>query len=182
MGTLKQADEKGLLDRGHRVVNWCPRCETAIADSEVEYWDEQDPSIFVKFPIHGLMNEYLVIWTTTPWTLPANVAVAVDKDFIYARVEAIKEGKKEILWIAKDLVEPVLKRGKYQDYSILSEKTGEELAGTTYDSPLADLIPRQKEIVHTVVTAGFVEMNKYRHGPYRPGHGWELSPWCGERP
>lgn len=171
--TLKQADEKGLLDRGHRVVNWCPRCETAIADSEVEYWDEQDPSIFVKFPIHGLMNEYLVIWTTTPWTLPANVAVAVDKDFIYARVEAIKEGKKEILWIAKDLVEPVLKRGKYQDYSILSEKTGEELAGTTYDSPLADLIPRQKEIVHTVVTAGFVEMDNTGMVHIAPGHGWD---------
>ncbi|HOJ96260.1 MAG TPA: isoleucine--tRNA ligase [Methanospirillum sp.] len=171
--TLQQADEKGLLERGHRVVNWCPRCETAIADSEVEYWDEQDPSIFVKFPIRGLDNEYLVIWTTTPWTLPANVAVAVDKDFTYARVEAVKDKKVEILWIAKDLVEPVLKRGKYQDYSILSEKTGEELAGIIYDSPLAHLIPRQKEIVHTVVTAGFVEMDNTGMVHIAPGHGWD---------
>ncbi|NLM28883.1 MAG: class I tRNA ligase family protein, partial [Methanomicrobiales archaeon] len=87
---VQRADERGLLERGHRVVNWCPRCETAIADSEVEYWDETDPSIFVKFPITGRENEYLVIWTTTPWTLPANVAVAVNPAFIYARVRAKK--------------------------------------------------------------------------------------------
>ncbi|MBR6496633.1 MAG: class I tRNA ligase family protein, partial [Methanomicrobium sp.] len=72
---IKKADEKKILDTGYRVVNWCPRCETAIADSEVEYWDEEDPSIYVKFPIKDRKNEYLVIWTTTPWTLPANVAV-----------------------------------------------------------------------------------------------------------
>lgn len=171
--TLKKADEKGLLERGHRVVNWCPRCETAIADSEVEYWDEQDPSIFVKFPISGLDNEYLVIWTTTPWTLPANVAVAVDANFTYARVEAVKGDKKEILWIAKELVEPVLKKGKYQDFTVLSEKTGEELSGITYDSPLADLIPRQKRIKHKVVTAGFVEMDNTGMVHIAPGHGWD---------
>ncbi|NLV26369.1 MAG: isoleucine--tRNA ligase [Methanomicrobiales archaeon] len=171
--TLKQAHEKGLLEKGHRVVNWCPRCETAIADSEVEYWDEQDPSIFVKFPIQGLENEYLLIWTTTPWTLPANVAVAVDKDFVYARVEAVKDGNKEILWIAKELVEPVLKRGKYQDYTILSEKTGSELVGTRYSSPLVHLIPRQKEIDHQVVTADFVEMDNTGMVHIAPGHGWD---------
>ena len=77
---LKRADEEGMLDLGHRVVNWCPRCETAIADAEVEYWDERDPSVFVKFPLAEEENEFLVIWTTTPWTLPANVAVAVDPE------------------------------------------------------------------------------------------------------
>ena len=171
--TLKQADEKELLERGHRVVNWCPRCETAIADSEVEYWDEEDPSIFVKFPIFNYSNEYLVIWTTTPWTLPANVAVAVDKDFVYARVEAEKNEKSEILWIAKDLIEPVLKRGKYQKYTILSEKKGQELVGTRYISPLADLVPRQKEIDHQVVTADFVEMDNTGMVHIAPGHGWD---------
>lgn len=170
---LKQAHEKGLLERGHRVVNWCPRCETAIADSEVEYWDEQDPSVFVKFPVKGETNEYLVIWTTTPWTLPANVAVAVDKDFAYARIEAEKNGKTEVLWIAKDLAEGVLKRGKYQKYAILSEKTGADLVGTRYISPLSDLVPRQKEIDHQVVAAGFVEMDNTGMVHIAPGHGWD---------
>ena len=81
-----------MLDLGHRVVNWCPRCETAIADAEVEYWDERDPSVFVKFPLAEEENEFLVIWTTTPWTLPANVAVAVDPALSYALVRATKEG------------------------------------------------------------------------------------------
>ncbi|HZD43998.1 MAG TPA: class I tRNA ligase family protein, partial [Methanomicrobiales archaeon] len=96
--TLRQAEERGMLEQGHRVVNWCPRCETAIADSEVDYWDESDPSIFVKFPIKGRENEYLVIWTTTPWTLPANVAVAVHPDFDYAKVWAKKGDLEETLW------------------------------------------------------------------------------------
>ena len=68
--TLARAEEKGMLERGYRVVNWCPRCETAIADAEVEYWDEKDPSIFVKFPLKGKKDEYLVIWTTTPGPCP----------------------------------------------------------------------------------------------------------------
>jgi len=170
---LKKADEKGLLERGHRVVNWCPRCETAIADSEVEYWDETDPSVFVKFPIKDTKNEYLVIWTTTPWTLPANVAVAVDKDFIYARVEAEKNDLKEILWIAKDLVEQVLKRGKYQKFTILAEKSGLELEGTGYTSPLSQVVPKQNDIEHKVVTAGFVEMDNTGMVHIAPGHGWD---------
>ncbi|MFA5237847.1 MAG: class I tRNA ligase family protein, partial [Methanoregula sp.] len=112
--TLARAQEKGMLERGFRVVNWCPRCETAIADAEVEYWDETDPSVFVKFPLKGKPDEYLVIWTTTPWTLPANVAVAVAKDFVYARVHAEKNGREEYLWVAEQLIKPVLKKGRYQ--------------------------------------------------------------------
>ena len=79
--TLARAQEKGMLERGYRVVNWCPRCETAIADAEVEYWDETDPSVFVKFPIRGKQNEYLVIWTTTPWTLPGKRRCCRGKGF-----------------------------------------------------------------------------------------------------
>ena len=171
--TLKKADEKGLLERGHRVVNWCPRCETAIADSEVEYQDVRDPSIFVKFPVVGREDEYLVIWTTTPWTLPANVAVAVDPSFCYTRVRAEKDGRSEVLWIACDLVESVLRKGRYQDYAVLEEKAGSELVGTRYESPLADLIPAQKEIVHRVVAADFVAMENTGMVHIAPGHGWD---------
>ncbi|MFA5254589.1 MAG: class I tRNA ligase family protein, partial [Methanoregula sp.] len=156
--TLAKAQEKGMLERGYRVVNWCPRCETAIADAEVEYWDETDPSVFVKFPIRGKADEYLVIWTTTPWTLPANVAVAVGKEFVYARVHAEKNGHEEFLWIAEDLVKSVLKKGRYQQFDVLETKKGTELVGWEYDSPLLDKVPLQKEIAHRVVTADFVAM------------------------
>ncbi len=171
--TLQRADERGLLERGHRVVNWCPRCETAIADSEVEYWDETDPSIFVKFPLAGRQNEYLVIWTTTPWTLPANVAVAVDTDFIYARVLAKKDLGEEILWIAEDLVESVLRLGRYRDFEVLERKPGSDLIGTEYTSPLADQVPHQREIRHRVVAADFVTMENTGLVHIAPGHGWD---------
>ena len=170
---LKRADEKGLLEKGFRVVNWCPRCETAIADSEVEYWDETDPSIFVKFPVRGKENEYLVIWTTTPWTLPANIATAVREDFIYAKVEAEKDGKREYLWIAEELVEDVLRKGRYADYYVIEKATGADLAGTVYDSPLADFIPAQKEVTHRVVTADYVTLENTGMVHIAPGHGWD---------
>ncbi|RXE57096.1 isoleucyl-tRNA synthetase [Methanoculleus taiwanensis] len=171
--TLARAEERGLLERGHRVVNWCPRCETAIADSEVEYWDETDPSIFVKFPIGDRENEYLVIWTTTPWTLPANVAVAVDTDFIYARVLAKRDLGEEILWIADDLVESVLRLGRYQDYEVLEKRPGSDLVGTEYTSPLAAQVPHQREIRHRVVAADFVTMENTGLVHIAPGHGWD---------
>ena len=84
--TLQKAYEKGLLKDSSRVVTWCPRCETALAEAEIEYWDETDPSIMVRFPIKG-DSASLLIWTTTPWTLAANMAVAVHPDFDYARVK-----------------------------------------------------------------------------------------------
>jgi len=170
---IQRADERGLLERGHRVVNWCPRCETAIADSEVEYWDETDPSIFVKFPITGRENEYLVIWTTTPWTLPANVAVAVNSAFTYARVRAKKDGNEEILWIADELVESVLKMGRYQDYTVLERVGGNSLIGTEYASPLAGHVPRQTEIRHRVVAADYVTLENTGLVHIAPGHGWD---------
>jgi isoleucyl-tRNA synthetase len=171
--TLQRADERGLLERGHRVVNWCPRCETAIADSEVEYWDETDPSIFVKFPVAGRENEYLVIWTTTPWTLPANVAVAVNPAFTYARVQAKKDDGEEILWIADELVESVLKMGRYQDYTVLERLNGSDLLGTEYTSPLADLVPHQAEIRHRIVAADYVALENTGLVHIAPGHGWD---------
>ncbi|MDN7012483.1 isoleucine--tRNA ligase [Methanoculleus sp. FWC-SCC3] len=170
---VKRANERGLLERGHRVVNWCPRCETAIADSEVEYWDETDPSIFVKFPVNGRENEYLVIWTTTPWTLPANVAVAVNTAFTYARVQAKKDGHEEILWIADELVESVLKMGRYQDYTVLERASGSDLVGTEYTSPLAGQVPHQAEIRHRVVAADYVALENTGLVHIAPGHGWD---------
>ena len=171
--TLKKAHQHHLLERGLRVVNWCPRCQTAIADSEVEYWDETDYSIYVKFPVQGEDGTYIVIWTTTPWTIPANVAVAVNPEFLYSKVRAWKEGGSEILIMASDLVEQVLKSGRYRDYEVLQTIAAEEMKDLEYDHPLADLVPRQKTISHRVYTADFVTAENTGCVHIAPGHGLE---------
>jgi len=169
--TLKQAHKKGLLEQGRRVVNWCPRCETAIADSEVEYKDRTDPSIYVKFPVVGEKDTYIVIWTTTPWTIPSNIAVAVHPGFEYARVRVNRDGKEEILILASELVECILKEGNYQDYDIIETMLGKDVAGMEYRHPLDDLVPRQKEFTHKVYLADFVTAENTGCVHIAPGHG-----------
>ncbi len=171
--TLKKAHEHNLLERGLRVVNWCPRCQTAIADSEVEYWDETDYSIYVKFPVVGEENTYIVIWTTTPWTIPANVAVAVNPTFEYSRVRAWKDGQVDVLIMASDLVESVLKKGRYKDYELLGTMSAEEMQKLKYSHPLQDLVPRQKDILHGVYAADFVTAENTGCVHIAPGHGLE---------
>ena len=170
---LKKAHEHNLLERGLRVVNWCPRCQTAIADSEVEYWDETDYSIYVKFPVLDEENTYIVIWTTTPWTIPANVAVAVNPTFQYSKVRAWRDGKAEILIMASDLVESVLKIGRYQDYELLQALSAQQMQELSYSHPLGSLVPRQKEISHNVYAADFVTAENTGCVHIAPGHGLE---------
>jgi len=173
--TLKKANERGLLERGFRVVNWCPRCETAIADAEVEYWEETDPSIYVKFPVVGEEKTFMMIWTTTPWTIPANVGVAVHPDFEYSRVRAWKDDPDgaEVLIIASPLVEGVLREGRYKGYEVLDRLGGAELEGLEYDHPLADLIPAQRDIIHKIHLADFVTAENTGSVHIAPGHGLE---------
>ena len=171
---LKRANERGLLEKGLRVVNWCPRCETAIADAEVEYWDETDSSIYVKFPVEEETNTYIIIWTTTPWTIPANVGVAVNPTFEYSKVQAIKgDGHVDILIMASDLVESVLREGRYKDYEVVGKLSAEEMMGLRYRHPLVDLVPRQSRIQHGVYTADFVTAENTGCVHIAPGHGLE---------
>jgi len=171
--TLARAFEKGLVEKGLRVVNWCPRCETAIADSEVEYWDETDPSVYIKFRLKDGDGTYIVVWTTTPWTIPANIAVAVDPDAEYSWVEAEKDGRKETLIMMSSLVEDVLRRGRYQGYRVLKSVLGRELVGMQYEHPLAEEVPAQREIEHRVYAASFVSAENTGCVHVAPGHGLE---------
>jgi len=127
---FKKADEKGLLYLGKYPVHVCPRCETAVAFNEIEYGKQKDKSIYVKFPVDE--NLSLIIWTTTPWTLPANSGIMVNPEIEYAEVQVGNEK-----WIiAKDLVEEVMKKSK-QDYKINKIIMGKELKGIKYQNPLA---------------------------------------------
>ncbi|MDY6764371.1 MAG: class I tRNA ligase family protein, partial [Halobacteria archaeon] len=149
---FKQAYDRGLVERGKRVVNQCPRCVTPVANAEVEYDEVKSPSAYVKFPLvegGGGDKEYLVVWTTTPWTIPANLFVAVDSELEYEKVRAYKEDESgrgresEVLYVASDCVEDVLREGRYKDYETLETLRGSELEGLRYKHPLSEEVPKQ---------------------------------------
>ena len=166
--------EDGYIYRGDFIVNWCPRCQTAIAANEVEYDEITSPSIYVKFPLKGREGN-LVIWTTTPWTIPANTFVAVDGEMTYQEVRAEKDGESEVLYLAEPCVEAVLKKGRYEDYEVLSEVTGEEMVGWEYDHPLAGVVTEYADFegAGQVYTADYVEADRTGLVHSAPGHGQE---------
>ncbi|SKA82964.1 Isoleucyl-tRNA synthetase [Clostridium sp. USBA 49] len=122
---LKQMWEKGLIYKGHKIVPYCPRCGTALSSHEVAqgYKDVKDSSVYVKFKVKG-QDKYILVWTTTPWTLPSNVALAVNKSYDY--VEVIHHD--EHLILAEALL------GKLDcEYEIVRKFKGEELLGLEYE-------------------------------------------------
>lgn len=132
---------KGLIYKDFTSLPYCPRCETSLSNFETNqgYKDNTpDPSVFVKFAIIDRKDEYFLAWTTTPWTLPANLALAVDESFAYGLYEI--EGEK--IWVAKELAERIFGA----ETKLVMEKNGSELVGTRYqplfgitDSPLNQL-------------------------------------------
>ncbi len=164
---IKKAYEKNLLYSDKKVIHWCTRCETAMAGYEVrdEYREVTDPSIYVKARVKG-KDEYILIWTTTPWTLPSNVAIAVHPGFDYVRVLV----DNEILILSKDRL-GILKN----EYKILEEFKGNDLNNLEY-LPILE-IPVQKEIQHRVVMAPeLVNLNEGTGCVHiAPGHGEEDS-------
>ncbi|MDY6818032.1 MAG: isoleucine--tRNA ligase, partial [Halobacteriales archaeon] len=171
---FKQAHERGLVERGKRSISQCPRCETAIAKNEVEYHQVEDPSIYVKFPLREREGS-LVIWTTTPWTIPGNTFVAVDEELTYQAVEAEKDGETEVLYVEESLVEDVLKKGRYEDYEVRDEYEGAEMLGWAYDHPLAEEVPDHVDFAgsHEVYHADYVEADRTGLVHSAPGHGEE---------
>lgn len=156
---IKKMFEKGMLFEGFRVLPYCPRCETALSDAEVDqgYEEKVSPSIYVKFKVVGHENTYLLIWTTTPWTLIDNEAVAVRGDGDYCKVLV----GSEYLIIAKDLV-PEVSKLLGSDLKCVEVFKGESLRGLRYEHPLLDEVPIHKEHKdsHIVVTADFVSLTE----------------------
>jgi len=135
---LKTVHERGWLYTGLRSTQWCPRCGTSLSQHEQagdEYYVElEHPSLFVRLPLKGREGEALVVWTTTPWTLPANVAAAVKPDAEYGRRASGD-------WVAVAL---------HPDDEFVERKRGEELFGWEYEGPFDDL-PAQEGVVHRVI-------------------------------
>ena len=141
---LKQMWDKGLLYEGHKVMPYCPRCGTALSSHEVAqgYKDVKDLTCVAKFKVEGEDNKYILAWTTTPWTLPSNLALCINKAYTY--IEA-KVGD-EILILAKDLVDKVLG----EDYEIAREFPGTQLLGTKYEQlmPFGKVEGKAFEVIH----------------------------------
>ena len=133
--------EKGLIYRAFKPVHWCTHCQTALAEAEVEYANHKSLSIYVKFSLSRgkLFSSFptsILIWTTTAWTLPANLAVAVHPEYEYAVVEISSRGSKEALIIVADMAEEVMKKVDITDYRVAKTIPGKELAGLKYFHPL----------------------------------------------
>ena len=141
---LKQMWDKGLLYEGHKVMPYCPRCGTALSSHEVAqgYKDVKDLTCVAKFKVEGEDNKYILAWTTTPWTLPSNLALCINKAYTY--IEA-KVGD-EILILAKDLADKVLG----EDYEVIREFPGTELLGTKYEQlmPFGKVEGKAFEVIH----------------------------------
>ena len=184
--TLRRAHEKGLLNASSRVVTWCPRCETALAEAEIEYWDETDPSVMVRFPLKEGEGS-LLIWTTTPWTLPSNMAVAVHPDFGYARVRMSGAKGSETVIVMESQAEYVMQKGGYESFEVLERMSGRDLEGTAYVPPFElEAVPRS-EWTFKVLLADYVEKDNTGlvhtapgHGPddYETGKRYGIAPFC----
>ena len=148
---LKTIADKGLLYKGYKIVPYCPRCGTALSSHEVAqgYKDVKEKSVYVKFKIKGRDNAYFLVWTTTPWTLPSNVALCMNAEYDYAEIKA----NGEIYVLAEALV-PTL----FEDYEVISRKKGKEYEYTEYEPMFPYALGTFKEKAFYVVNDSYVTL------------------------
>ncbi len=163
----------GSVYKGKKPVHWCPTCKTALAEAEVKYEDHRSPSIYVKFKMTSPMPKEVgigegkpvsvIIWTTTPWTIPANLAIALHPDFTYVAVDL----GEEIYILAESLLEEVLEKFGIKTYKVLAKFPGKRLEGLKTSHPLYD-----RESV--IVLASYVTLDVGTGCVHTaPGHGQE---------
>jgi len=184
METLAHLADEGLLERQLRAIHWCPTCETALAEAELEYQDDRGPSLYVLFALAaeaagrlGLAGAdgpvHLMIWTTTPWTLPANLAVAVHPDFLYAAVRYAKDGTERVALVAEDLVDRVAREAGLEVRERLATFTGADLHGLAYEHPFMGPPPgaEARQVLADATMVTLEEGTGLVHSA--PGHGRE---------
>lgn len=165
--------KKGYIYKGLKSVYWCTSCETALAEAEIEYAEKKSHTIYVKFPLFDdkgtlpvgidAKKVYAVIWTTTPWTMPANVAIALHPELEYAWVEV----DDEIYLLAVELIDSVVKDAKIGNYRIISTIQGNKLEGVEFSHPF---LARKSPIV----LADYVTLEQGTGCVHTaPGHGQE---------
>jgi isoleucyl-tRNA synthetase len=149
---IKKAWEQKRLYKGKKVMQWCSYCETSLAKHELEYENISENSIYIKFKIKNSKNEYLVIFTTTPWTIPFNLAIMANPDFTYVKVKVDNE-----IWIiAKELASHLIKDVLKKNYKVLEEIKGKKLEGIEYIHPFEDIMPyenlkKTSPKIHTII-------------------------------
>ncbi|MBI2724360.1 MAG: isoleucine--tRNA ligase [Chloroflexi bacterium] len=147
---LKRCWDQGWVYKGHDTIPWCPRCATGLSEHEIVtegYREVTHESVYVKFPLLERPGESLLVWTTTPWTLPANVAAAVHPELTYVKVRQTQaDGTVDVLYLSKG----ALKTAVRGESDVLSEHPGADLVGLTYRGPF-DELPAQQGITHRVI-------------------------------
>jgi isoleucyl-tRNA synthetase len=171
VGIFGQMAQKGYIYKGQKPVYWCSECETALAEAEIEYFESRSPSIYVKFPVidnlkkweEDLKPAFFLIWTTTPWTIPANMAIAVNPSFTYQ----IRRVGEEYYVLAKELANEVFKTVGLPEGTVCQEFEGRELEGLVCRHPLYE---RDSKIV----LANYVSLDQGTGCVHTaPGHGQE---------
>jgi len=169
---FKKMYADGAIYKGRKPIHWCVRCHTALAEAEIEYSDETSNSIYVAFrflaptPWDSEGTASILIWTTTPWTLPANVAVTLADDADYVGVR-LHDGR--VMVMAEELVEAVADTAGWTEYEIVGPRIkGSDLAGLTYAQPIHD------GVEGVVITGSHVELSTGTGAVHTaPGHGDE---------
>ena len=165
--------KKGYIYKGEKPVYWSPSSESALAEAEIEYKDKRSPSIYVAFPVkdgNGVLenDEQFIIWTTTPWTLPANLAISVHADYVYAVVNA--DGEKYV--VAFDLLEQLQQELEWKNIEVLRKIKGKDLESVKAQHPFYD---RESLVIvsdHVTLDAGTGCVHT------APGHGEEDYTAC----
>jgi len=173
---IKKAHENNRLYQGKKVMTWCYDCETALAKHELEYKEVQDDSIFVKLKVKGKKNEYLIIWTTTPWTIAYNLGVMANPDFDYVKAKVGDE-----TWIlAKNLASLVIQNFTDHKLKIVEEFKGKKLKGTEYIHPFYDTLKEHYDKIKKKSKNAFTVVLSKEYVDLSAGTGLvHMAPGCG---
>jgi len=162
LDVFKTLVEMGNVYRGNKPVYWCPNCRTALAEAEIEYHDHESPSIYVKFQMVEDPKTYIVIWTTTPWTIPANVAIALHPEYTYTKIKVGEE-----YWIVAEGLLQKFSAETGVHFEVVEKFLGSELEGKLTKHPLYDR-------TSIVVLADYVTLEDGTGCVHTaPGHGEE---------